>query len=175
MGEERLFRQLFTPFILLIIAYEWIVSGVDKIFNPQFIQLMTHEVLSTISGIQFPFYASFLKHVVVPHAAMYARLIEIGELGVGLGFLCVAVCLFRNKLTKSVRILGIWTGILSSFMVINFFFLKGGDLFINPRAIDEGVSMNFILFLVQLWVAIFFYSLDRKLVLEERFHDEYAQ
>lgn len=165
MNENMLFKQLFTPFILLIVAYEWVVSGLNKAFNGQFIQQMNHELTSAIHGMQYSFYSVLLQKIVIPNAKLFAVLVEVGEICVGIAFVIIAIALFRNSLTRLILNLGVWTSAISAFMVLNFFFYQGGSMFLNPGdPFDEGIPIDFILFLVQLWFAIFFYILIRQQV-----------
>lgn len=162
MREETLYKQLFMPFILLIIAYEWVISGFDKLLSGQFVQQMNQQLTGTLHGMQYSFYAGILKQVVIPYAPVYAVLVEIGEVCVGIAFVIIAIALFRNKLSKITINLGICTSIISAFMVLNFFFFQGGSMFLNPGdPFDEGIPIDFILFLIQLWMAVFFFILHR--------------
>jgi thiosulfate dehydrogenase [quinone] large subunit len=162
MREEMLYKKFLTPFILLVIAYEWMVSGLDKFLSGQFVQQINEQLTSALQGMQYSFYADILKHVVIPYASVYAVLVEVGEVCVGLAFVIIAIAIFRNKLSKLIINLGIWASLISAFMVLNFFFFQGGAMFLNPGdPFDEGIPIDFILFLMQLGMVIFFFTLHR--------------
>ncbi|WEG11291.1 hypothetical protein PU629_14090 [Pullulanibacillus sp. KACC 23026] len=175
MHEETLYKRLFAPFILLVLAYEWIASGIDKLFNHQFPQELNRGLSVSINKLPRSVVANFLNRLTMAHPVLFAVVLEVGELCLGICFFVIAMSLFRNKLTKLIRIIGIWAGIISSIMAINFPFLKGEDLFLDITSNNRGLSMDFLLFLVQIWVAIFFFTLDRKQVSEELYPDEYNQ
>lgn len=165
MHNDSLYKRVFTPLILLVISYEWIISGLDKILSGQFVQHMHHELIAQSKDLQYSFYSTFLNQVVIPHSHIFALVIESGELLVGLAFVIISIALFFNSMTRSLMTLGIWTSIIAAFMVLNFFFYQGGSLFLNTGdPFDEGIPIDFILFLIQLFIAIFFYSLRKSRV-----------
>jgi thiosulfate dehydrogenase [quinone] large subunit len=87
-------------------------------------------------------YASFLQHVVLPNAAIFAYLITGGELAVGFGLL-----------------LGVITGIAALFgTFMNFNYLCAGSVSINP------VLIVLSLFLLLAWRIAGYYGLDRYLI-----------
>lgn len=87
-------------------------------------------------------YASFLRHVVLPNAGIFAYLITFGELAVGLGLL-----------------LGIITGITALFgTFLNFNYLCAGSVSINP------ILIALSLFLILAWRIAGYYGIDRYLI-----------
>src|SRR5579871_3301175 len=61
------------------IAYEWIVSALNKMLDPQFGGGLTHQLQQDLRDNPNRWYRALLSNAVVPHATMYATLIEIGE------------------------------------------------------------------------------------------------
>ncbi|WP_067621555.1 hypothetical protein [Alicyclobacillus acidiphilus] len=169
MNETTLYKRVLTPGILLLLAYEWLISGFDKVFSGIFVQQLRNQLVSSLSGLQYHFYDHFLKSVVVPQAHLFAVLVEIGEICTGIGFVALAVALIRDRMNSVLALVGIWTSIISAFMALNFFLWQGGSLFLNPSdPFDEGITIDLMLVLIQLWMAIFFFSVRRKFAAERQ-------
>lgn len=163
MRESAIFKRLFSPIIFFVIAYEWLMSGLDKVLSGNFVQQLGQQLTSALHGMQYSFYVPVLKHFVIPNSVFFAVLVEIGELCVGVAFVIIAFALLGDKMNGFIAKLGFWTGLFSAFMVLNFFFFQGGAMFINPGdPFDEGIPIDFILFLMQLWIAIFFFMANRQ-------------
>jgi hypothetical protein len=72
----------------LVLGYEWLVSGADKLLYGTFSQALGPLLTGTLrnSAIPAPF-ADVLRAAVVPHAAVFAILVEWGETLTGLGLI----------------------------------------------------------------------------------------
>lgn len=163
MKETTLYKRLFTPVLVLLIAYEWLISGFNKLLSGNFVRQLKEQLSSSLSDMQYHYYEHIVKSTVIPHAAIFAILVEIGEICAGIGFVILAIALFRNRISKPIVQLGIWTSIVSAFMAMNFFLWQGGSVFLNPDdPFDEGITIDFMLVLIQLWIAVFLFSLWRK-------------
>lgn len=81
----------------LLIGYEWLVSGVDKMLLGTFPSAMGDLLTAAINGGRLPgFFAALLQALVVPQAALFGVLIEWGEMLAGLGLLAAgSVTLLR--------------------------------------------------------------------------------
>ena len=162
MNQDTLFRQFFAPLILLAIAYEWLISGLNKVLYGHFVQQMQHELILASKEMQYSFYSAMFKQFVIPNAPLFALLVEVGEILIGVSYVIIALAIFSNNIGKTTITIGIWTSIISAFMVLNFFFYQGGAMFLNTGdPFDEGIPIDFILFLMQLFIAIFFITLHR--------------
>lgn len=76
----------------LVIGYQWLVSGVDKLllgdFPVQISQLLTMQINS---GKLPAFFAALLRAIVVPNASAFGYAIMLGETFAGLGLIAAGV------------------------------------------------------------------------------------
>src|SRR5689334_7485039 len=74
----------------LILAYEWLISALDKLGNAHFgSQLVCVLQQSSHSG-PYGWYGSLLRQLVLPNHAIIAPLTQAGELAIGLSLLLSA-------------------------------------------------------------------------------------
>lgn len=169
MKEKSLFQRIFTPMLLIVLAYEWLISGLEKIFNEHFFSQFNQQLLIDMNDMQYTFYLNILKRIILPHTDIFAVFVEISEICVGVAFAMIAAALVKNRLNNGMIQLGIWTGILSAVMVLNIFLIKGGSIFFNTRnSFEGGIHITFILFLMQLFITVIFFFLQRKQMLSKR-------
>jgi len=113
--------------VRLYMASVWLPAGWGKVSSGEWLFGTGEPMLGLVSGaIADPgtptWYVTFLESVVVPNAGLFATLVAIGELGVGIGLL-----------------LGIVTGIAAFFGVfMNANFVLSGVLSSNPVLIVLG-------------------------------------
>lgn len=136
--------------VRLYAGYEWLTAGLEKLGNPAWtgakggaaVAGFALGALQKTSGTHpdvTAWYSSFLRSVVLPHAAVWSWLITLGEIAVGLGL-----------------ILGLFTGIAAFFGgLMNANYLLAGTVSTNP--------ILFILatWLVLAWRVAGYYGLDR--------------
>lgn len=162
LNDTMILKKVFIPVILLVLAYEWLVSGIDKIISGSFVSSMHKQFIQAIPDMQYHFYADILNSLFAKDASLLAWAVELGELFAGISFLWLAICLIRNKLNPSALKLGIAAGIVSAFMNLNFFFYQGGFYFINPSdPFDEGIPVDLLMLLIECTVAIAFILIIR--------------
>jgi thiosulfate dehydrogenase [quinone] large subunit len=120
------------------VGYEWLHAGWEKLHSSAWVGSkagtaltgFVNGALTKTSGAHpdvQAFYASFLRHVVLPHVAAFSYLVTAGETLVGIAL-----------------ILGLFTGIsafIGSFMNVNY--LLAGSVSTNP-----------ILFIVATWLVL---------------------
>lgn len=158
--ETKLTQKFVIPMLLLILAYEWLVSFANKVFTKNYYQNLHNQLSQAISGVQLHFYASLLKHVGIPQYRLFGSLVLIGEAFVGLAFVIVAICVFRGISNGTISKLGAFASIIAAFMSLNYAILGGDTLFVDPaNAFQEGISIDWVLFLVEVTFAIYFYSM----------------
>lgn len=163
VDEVTLYKRVFTPVLIFLIAYEWLISGFDKLLSGNFVQQLKGQLSSSLSDMQYHFYGHILKSTIIPHAMVYGVLVEVGEICAGIAFIILGVALIRDRINTAIIQLGIWTSIIAAFMALNFFLWQGGSVFLNPGdPFDEGITIDFMLVLIQLWIAVFFFSIRRK-------------
>ncbi|WP_304458774.1 hypothetical protein [Alicyclobacillus sendaiensis] len=145
----------FQASVLLIVGYEWLVSGLDKALAHDFVHGLAGELEAAARGLPYGFYADLLSRVFVPHAQLFAWLVMVGELTSGALLLAMgAIAWFRPLSPVQKAITAAVLGV-ASFMVLNFFFFQGGSYFINPSdPYDEGIPVDFVLFWIQIGLMI---------------------
>jgi thiosulfate dehydrogenase [quinone] large subunit len=134
----------------LYLGWEWLQAGWDKLHNPAWAGSKAGTALVgfvnnalTKAGGQHPdvqgWYAWFLQHTVLPHAALWSYLVTFGEFLVGIAL-----------------ILGIFTGIAAFFgSLMNFNYLLAGSVSINP------ILFAIATWLVLAWKTAGWWGLDR--------------
>lgn len=157
-------RRYFFPMVLFILAYQWLVSGLDKVINGTFVSGFHHQLVAALSGpMQYKFYASVLQLVVLPNSTLFAWLVECGELIVGAAFVVLGVMVVTRQSDRRIRILGIVAGLVSAFMTLNFFFYQGGSFFLSAsNPFDEGIPVTLMMVFIQLAVAGRFWTPRRR-------------
>lgn len=76
----------------LIVGYEWLVSGVDKILLGTFPDALPQLLAGAVGSGRLPsFFADLLQTLVLPNAQFFGVLIEWGEALAGLGLIAAAV------------------------------------------------------------------------------------
>jgi thiosulfate dehydrogenase (quinone) large subunit len=125
----------------LVLAYEWLSSGLTKLVRGDFPSGLAAELHdASTTGT----YAAFLQHVVIPHAALFAWSIQLGEVGVGVLFVAAA-------LTGRPLFVGI-AAAAGAFMTLNFGLAAGDHFFrvIAADSFDEGVPLDVLATWLQL-------------------------
>jgi thiosulfate dehydrogenase [quinone] large subunit len=135
------------------VGYEWLHAGWGKLHNRAWVGShagaaltgFVNGALTKTSGAHPDvqgFYASFLRHVVLPHAATFGYLVTAGETLVGIAL-----------------ILGIFTGIAAFFgSFLNMNYLLAGSVSTNP------ILFSLALLLVLAWRTAGWWGLDRWLL-----------
>lgn len=114
--------------IRLYVGYEWLIAGWEKVMNPVWFGSQAGPAVKGFvagallkTGGQYPdvsgWYASFLQSAVLPNALVWANLVAVGELLVGLGLIA-----------------GFLTGIAAFFgFFMNLNYLLAGTVSSNPQ------------------------------------------
>ncbi|ACV57292.1 hypothetical protein [Alicyclobacillus acidocaldarius] len=145
----------FQAFVLLIVGYEWLISGLNKVLAHHFVQGLGDELAAAEHGLPYGFYAVLLSHVFVPHAHFFAWLVIVGEWTSGVLLLAMGAIAWFRPLFPVEKAITAATLAIASFMVLNFFFFQGGSYFINPSdPYDEGIPVDFVLFWIQIGLMI---------------------
>lgn len=159
--EPRLSRFLFADSRLgwlwfaarVYVGYQWLSAGWEKITGSGWIGPQAGDglrgfltgALANTSGVHpsvSAWYGWYLAHVVVPHAALFANIVAIGETAAGIGL-----------------ILGAFTGIAAfagAFMNVSYLF--AGTVSTNP------LLLVIELFLILAWRSAGWLGLDRWLL-----------
>ena len=76
--------------VVIVIGYEWFVSGLTKIVNGDFTSGLADEMADKL-GDTAGWYTNFLNGTVIPNASTLGYLIEFGEVLIGLTFILGAL------------------------------------------------------------------------------------
>ncbi|MCL6488824.1 MAG: hypothetical protein K6T76_07810 [Alicyclobacillus mali] len=145
----------YQAFVLLLVGYEWLISGLDKVLAHNFAQGLAGQLAAAEHGLPYGFYASLLSHVFVPHAQLFAWLVMAGECASGVLLLALGAIAWFRPLSPVQKAIAVVTLAVASFMVMNFFFFQGGSYFLNPSdPYDEGIPVDFVLFWIQIGTMI---------------------
>src|SRR5260370_31643030 len=85
-------RNIALAGLQLLVGYEWLVSGGDKLLFGVFPARLGGLLSASVSGGQLPgFFAAILRGLVLPHAVFFGYLIEWGETLAGLVLMIVGL------------------------------------------------------------------------------------
>lgn len=143
--------------IQIFLGYEWLISGVTKVYRGDFTTHMSDELTEKSEGA-VSWYKSFLDSVVIPNARGWAYAIELGEVLIGIALIAAAlVWLFRwDRLPDRSRMAVLLATALASlggiFMNLNFHLANGSPhpWLIPGDAFDEGVDLDSLMPALQL-------------------------
>lgn len=148
-------RRGFEAFVSLVLAYEWLVSGLDKVLSGQFVTGLHSTLKGSLSMIPYGFYKSILHAWIIPHAVIFAWLVMVGELLLGLFFSTLAIFYIRGVVPRFVGVLGAVAAFSAAFLNMNFFFFQAGHFFITPSdPFDEGIPVDFLMAVLELGLMI---------------------
>ncbi|HZC08210.1 MAG TPA: hypothetical protein VE338_21415 [Ktedonobacterales bacterium] len=165
MIENRSGRLLLSS-VQLIAAYEFLVSGLDKVISGRFPAGLAATLMDGMGDNPNQWYMHFIHTVIVPHAAGWGYLIEYGELAVGVALLLGAARWLawpteapypRPRLAATLTALTIVAALLGAVMTFNFHLWMGKSpiVLVSPaNPFDEGVDLDLTLTLTLLAVAL---------------------
>lgn len=139
--------------IQAIIAWEWIVSGTNKVLSGSFPQGLDATIKQGIDGNPNAWYVSFLQSIVVPHSIFFGYLIEWSEVTIGVALLSCAVLLLsrprmrgeaQHNLTIGFFAVGAILALVGAFYCVNFHFWMGHGLIpgVGASPTDEGIDLD---------------------------------
>jgi thiosulfate dehydrogenase (quinone) large subunit len=143
--------------ILLLLGYEWLVSGLDKLLSAEYRSGLAGELRDTMADNPNHWYVRFLTDVAIPHARAFAALVEWSEVLVALGlFLGAALWIGGDRIGRLWRqrlrlaVVGALLG--SALMTTNYYFMAGNRLpWLKTGApFDEGIDIDGLMTLVAL-------------------------
>ena len=137
-----------------VIAWEWLVSGVNKVLAGNFPQGLADTLDEGIHDNPNGWYVSLLQHIVLPHSVAFGYMIEAAELFIGIALFIGVVVLVgpvrrrgmpQYRLAVGEVAAAMVAALLCAFLCINFHFFMGDGIFpwINPaNAFDEGITLD---------------------------------
>jgi len=145
--------------VQLVLAYEWLISGINKLINPSFTDQLASTLRQSIDGNPYTWYVTFLRQIVLPHAALFGVLTELGELAIGV-ILVAGAALWIWRPSHRVTVLGGKAACLAltgaAILSLNYFFQGGSPLpWISPgNAFNEGVDIDILIPLISLTLLV---------------------
>ena len=140
--------------VQLVIAWEWLVSGANKILSGSFPQGLADVLRQGMQDNPNGWYVALLERGVLPHSVFCGYLIEETEILVGFALLIGAVALtgpMRRRGAPEHRLLTVEIGaatvatLVCAFLCVNFHFFMGDSIipWINPsNAYNEGITLD---------------------------------
>ncbi len=85
----------------ILIGYEWLLAGGDKLLLGNFPAQMEKLLLGVIAGGQLPgFFAALLRELVIPNAVLFGYLIEWSETLAGLGLMIAGLLMLLRPVVE---------------------------------------------------------------------------
>lgn len=85
--------------LYLLLGYEWLVSGVDKLLIGNFPDQLGNLLRGSLSGNHLPgFFAAILRTLVAPNAVLFGGVIEFAELLAGIALITAGLVTLLNPL-----------------------------------------------------------------------------
>jgi thiosulfate dehydrogenase [quinone] large subunit len=136
--------------VQLVLAYEWLVSGINKLINPNFTVQLASTLRQSIDGNPYSWYVGFLRQVVLPHASLFGVLTELGELAIGVTLMVGVVLWLRLPDSRITHLVGRAASLAlagAAFLSLNYFFQGGSPLpWVDPaNAFNEGVDIDILI------------------------------
>ena len=137
-----------------VIAWEWLVSGANKVLAGNFPQGLADTLDEGIHDNPNGWYVSILQRVVLPHSVAFGYVIEATELFIGIALFIGVVVLVgpvrrrgmpQYRLAVGEVAAAMVAALLCAFLCVNFHFFMGDGIFpwINPaNAFDEGITLD---------------------------------
>lgn len=143
--------------VLLLFAYEWLLSGLDKVLSASFRSGLAANLRSATGDNPNHWYARIIRSEVLPHAMAFATLVETGELLVAAGLVAGAfLWLTEHRLPARwaipfhLAVIGALLG--SALMTANYYLMAGNTWpWLNTAdPFNEGLSIDGLLTLIAL-------------------------
>lgn len=96
-ADELRFQHSIWPILTLaalqlLLGYQWLLSGVDKLLYGSFPETMSTLLQQSLSGGRLPgFFADFMRTFVLPNPTLFGALVEAGETLAGVGLIGSAI------------------------------------------------------------------------------------
>jgi uncharacterized membrane protein YphA (DoxX/SURF4 family) len=138
-----------------ILAYEWLVSGLDKLLDRGFSGQLSALLSQGTQGTAGSLYGAVIAHLVLPNHTLFALLTPWTETSIGgillLGAILWVVCP-RARLTDLVAGATCLALLGAATLDLNYYLLGGGGLpWIDPaNATQPGINVDVMLLLIAL-------------------------
>lgn len=154
----------------IVIGYEWFISGLVKIVRGDFPAGLGEELLKK-SVEMAPWYASFIKGVVIPNGIAFGYAIELAELLAGIALIGGPLLwlLAWERLPERARLLVLVATVVAAiggaFLAVNLHMANAGShpWLLPSDANDEGIDLDSVLPAMQVLIATVSIILFRRL------------
>ena len=162
---ENQSARLLLSSMQMIAAYEFVVSGLDKIVSGRFPSGLGMALMDGADTNPNQWYIRLLHETIMPHAVAWGYVIEWGELAVGIGLLLGAARWLlwplvapveRQRVAAALTLLTVIVTLVGAFMTFNFHLYMGKSpiAVVSPaNPFDEGVDLDLTLTLALLALA----------------------
>jgi thiosulfate dehydrogenase (quinone) large subunit len=138
-----------------ILAYEWLVSGLDKLLDHGFSGQLSALLSQGTQGAADSLYGGVIAHLVLPNHTLIALLTPWTETSIGSIMVLGAVLWMvypRARITNFVAGVACLALFTAATLDLNYYLLGGGGLpWINPaNATQPGVNVDVMLLLIAL-------------------------
>jgi thiosulfate dehydrogenase (quinone) large subunit len=157
--------------VQVVIAWEWLVSGVNKVLSGTFPQGLASTLKDGAENNPNRWYVAILHDIVIPHSVAFGYAIEITEILIAMALIVgagVLVSPIRRPGTPQHRLaVGEITAatiasLLCAFLCVNFHFYMGDGIipwFDPAKPFDEGITLDtlmpplsVLILFINLWV-----------------------
>ncbi|HEX8917908.1 MAG TPA: hypothetical protein VF898_05370 [Chloroflexota bacterium] len=131
----------------IVLAYEWLVSGLDKIGNTHFDNQLVSLLQQSTQGNRYGWYVSLVHQIVLPNHTLFALLDQGSEIAIGIALLLgggLGLLRPQARITVDAALAASAALLGSTFLALNYF-VQGNTLipWINPaNAFVPGVDIN---------------------------------
>ena len=154
----------------MIIGYEWFISGLVKFVRGDFPAGLGEDLLKKAAEMT-PWYASFIKGLVVPNGIAFGYAIEIAELLAGIALIGGPLLWLTawKRLPDGGRLLVLLSTIVAAiggaFLAVNLHMANAGShpWLLPLDANDEGIDLDSVLPSMQVLIAMVSITLFRRL------------
>jgi thiosulfate dehydrogenase [quinone] large subunit len=157
--------------VQLIIAWEWLVSGVNKLLSGTFPQGLASTLNDGVQNNPNGWYVALLQGIIIPNSVAFGYAIEATEILIALALIVGAVVLVgpirlpgtpQHRLAVGELTAATVAALLCVFLCVNFHFYMGDGIipwFNSAKPFDEGITLDtlmpplsVVILVINLWV-----------------------
>jgi hypothetical protein len=132
-----------------VLGYLWLVSALNKWLNPQFRPGLAHMLQGQVKDNPNHWWVAIMRWLVLPHAPVWAPLIQVGELRVAVGYFGGVALWLSGQLPRARWARranwGVLLALLGGALLTANYYLMSGDTVpgLEPgKAFQEGISID---------------------------------
>lgn len=144
-----------------VLGYLWLVSALNKLLNAQFRPGLAHVLQGQIKDNPNQWWAALAKGLVLPHAPVWAAVVEVSELLVALGYGAGVVLWLsgrfpRTRWSRGVNWLVLLALLSSALLSANYYLMSGDTVpgLAPSKAFQEGLSIDGLAMLLALALVV---------------------